>query len=392
MQVQLTIQGSSGLETLSLDARDEADAIRIATAKGLRVMGFAKVKTTQRARAGRFDLVLFAQELLALLEAGLNLFDALETLAEKERDAPSREVLNRLLTSLGEGKRFSDALEKEPATFPELFVATMRASERSGGLPDAISRYVAYAMTFDALKKKLLSACIYPMALLLVGGLVTLFLLGYVVPRFASVYEATGRDIPWLSVVLLAIGRKIHEFWPLVFMLVGGGVVGMGVIATNPVMRAKVLVAGLRLPLIRQIAFEFRLTRFYRTLALLLNAGVPLAKSIAMTRGLFTGAEGERLDAVKRAIEEGKPFSESLEAHGMVTPVALRLTRVGEQSGELSQMLERTAKFHDEDLSRRIDWVARLAEPLLMTIMGLVIGVVVVLLYLPIFDLATSLQ
>jgi general secretion pathway protein F len=227
---------------------------------------------------------------------------------------------------------------------------------------------------------------------LLIGGLVTLFLLGYVVPRFASVYEATGRDIPWLSVLLLAIGRKIHEFWPLVFMLVGGGVMGMGVIATNPVMRAKALVAGLRLPLIRQIAFEFRLTRFYRTVALLLNAGVPLAKSIAMTRGLFTGAEGERLDAVKRAIEEGKPFSESLEAHGMVTPVALRLTRVGEQSGELSQMLERTAKFHDEDLSRRIDWVARLAEPLLMTIMGLVIGVVVVLLYLPIFDLATSLQ
>ncbi|MBL8523017.1 MAG: type II secretion system F family protein, partial [Betaproteobacteria bacterium] len=332
------------------------------------------------------------QELLALLEAGLNLFDALETLAEKERDADCRAVLARLLTSLGEGKRFSDALEVEPRVFPDLFVATVRASERSGGLTSALSRYVAYAQTFDALKKKLLSACIYPVALMIVGGLVTLFLLGYVVPRFASVYEATGRDIPWLSVLLLAVGRAMHQLWPLVFGLIGAIVLFAGTLVTNPAMRNRVLTTGLRLPLLKQIAFEFRLTRFYRTLALLLNAGVPLAKSIAMTRELFVGAERGRLDAVKRAIEEGRTFSESLEAEGMVTAVALRLMRVGEQSGELSQMLERTAKFHDEDLGRRIDWVARLAEPILMTIMGLVIGVVVVLLYLPIFDLAASIQ
>jgi general secretion pathway protein F len=394
MQVALKVSGPRGPETVVLDAANEADAIRLAGRRGLRVVAIDAPRATavRRGSEGRFSLTLFSQELLALLDAGLTLVEALATLRMKERGAAGRRLLEGICKSLDEGKRFSETLERYPQVFPDLYVATIRAAERTGSLPEALTRYVAYAMQFDALRKKLVSAAIYPMALLVVGGLVTLFLLGYVVPRFAAVYESTGRDIPWLSLVLLALGRAIHEWWPLVLAIVAGAGAGIATCIASPAVRGAAAAALLRLPLLRGPAFEYRLCRFYRTLGLLLKAGIPLSKALGMSAGLFIGAEAARVDSLRRTVEEGMTFSHALEAHGLATPVALSLVRVGERSGQLADMLDKTARFHDDDLARQVDWIARIAEPALMTIMGVVVGTTVVLLYLPIFDLAASIQ
>jgi general secretion pathway protein F len=178
----------------------EAGAIRRTAGRGLRVLAIelasAAPASVPAAASERFPLLLFNQELLALLEAGLNLTEALGTLLAKERQAGARRVLDEVLRALREGRSFSDVLAGMPQHFPEVYVATVRATERTGDLPQALARYIAYEIQFEAIRKKVVSASIYPAMLLTVGGFVTLFLLGYVVPRFSAVYESSGREMP----------------------------------------------------------------------------------------------------------------------------------------------------------------------------------------------------
>ncbi len=205
---------------LSVDALDEAAAREQARSQGLTVLAAKHAAGGWRARgnpfAPRFPLGLFSQELLALLDAGLSLPESLETLAEKEGGAEQRRVLQALRDALFEGLPFSRALEQFPAIFPPLYVATVRASERTGDLGRALMRYVDYQARVDIVRKKVVSASIYPVVLMFVGGLVTLFLLAYVVPRFAGVYAESNRELPWLSRLLLEWGMMLNEHGGLV--------------------------------------------------------------------------------------------------------------------------------------------------------------------------------
>lgn len=404
LQFQLEVQGGAGAQarrTITIDAATEADAIRAALRQGWRVLAIAG-NTAQatapashgllRARAQPFPLLQFSQELLALLEAGLNLSEALATLHSKEIKPGAKATLGDIRRALSQGQSFSDTLAAFPAIFPDLYVSTVHAAERSGNLPEALARYVAYQLQFDAIRKKLVSAAIYPVMLLAVGTLVTLFLLGYVVPKFSAVYESSGRDIPWMSQMLLGFGQALAAHPWLCAGALGALVAGAVAAAANAAIRAQLVLAVLRLPVLAARAAEFRLARFYRALSLLLHAGIPLSKALAMVNGMLMPLQQRQLAEVRRAVGEGLPFSTALDQQGLATPVAQSLLKVGENTGRLSDMLERSARFHDEEFARWVDWASRLLEPMLMTVIGVVIGGVVVLMYMPIFELAGSLN
>ncbi len=396
MQFQLQVQGaaaSGSRQQIAIDATSEADAIRIAARNGWRVLAVERPFVAAEKRGKQaFPLLQFSQELLALLEAGLNLTEAIATLHNKEPRGATKATIGAILHTLQQGKSLSDTLAGFPAIFPEIYVATVHAAERSGNLPEALGRFVAYQLQFDAIRKKLVSAAIYPAMLLVVGALVTLFLLGYVVPKFSVVYESTGRDIPWASKMLLGFGQVLAAH-PLLFLAALGGIVAALVsAAAHPAIRRKLVLAVLRLPLLSAKAAEFRLARFYRALSLLLHAGIPLSKALAMVAAMLLPAQQQQLAAARRAVQEGLPFSTALEQNQLATPVAQSLLRVGENTGRLGDMLERSARFHDEQFARWVDWASRLLEPLLMTVIGVVIGGVVVLMYMPIFELAGSLS
>ncbi|SEN67168.1 general secretion pathway protein F [Duganella sp. CF517] len=403
MQFRLQVQGGpGGRQTIAIDAASEAEAVRQAARGGWRVLAIDSTIGTNNAGAGErarsglrkqpFPLLQFSQELLALLEAGLNLSEATATLLNKETRAGARATLTAIQRSLQQGKSFSDTLADFPAVFPELYVATVRAAERSGNLPEALARFVGYQLQFDAIRKKLVSAAIYPAMLLVVGGLVTLFLLGYVVPKFSVVYEGSGRDIPWASRMLLGFGQALAAHpWLCAGALAAvclAAVLGL----TNAALRQRLVLALLRLPVLSAKAAEFRLARFYRALSLLLHAGIPLARALAMTNAMLLPSQQPQLVQTRRAVEQGLPFSTALEQNALATPVAQSLLKVGENTGRLGDMLERSAKFHDEEFARWVDWASRLLEPVLMTLIGVVIGGVVVLMYMPIFELAGSLS
>ncbi|MES2298400.1 MAG: type II secretion system F family protein [Pseudomonadota bacterium] len=396
MQFQLQVQSAAAAgnrQHIAIEAASESDALRIAVKSGWRVLAIDRPQASAAPRAKQaFPLLQFSQELLALLEAGLNLTEAIATLHNKEVQAGARATIAAILQTLQEGKSLSDTLATMPAIFPEIYVATVHAAERSGNLPEALGRFVAYQLQFDAIRKKLISAAIYPAMLLVVGGLVTLFLLGYVVPKFSVVYAGSGRDIPWMSQLLLQFGQVLASHTMAFLGVLGAAIGAIVFVFSHAGTRTRLGLAVLRLPVLADKAAEFRLARFYRALSLLLHAGIPLSKALAMVSAMLMPAQQQQLALARRAVQEGLPFSAALEQNGLATPVAQSLLRVGENTGRMDDMLERSARFHDEEFARWVDWASRLLEPLLMTVIGIVIGGVVVLMYMPIFDLAGSLS
>ncbi len=389
------VKAGGAVVSLSLDARDDRDANEQALAQGYVVLAVRRAGgMTPFAALGsaRFPLVLFTQELLALLRSGISLVEAIETLREKEGRAASARVLAGLLERLRQGQSLSTALQAFPDAFPDLYIATVRASERTGSLAEALARYIAYQTQLDVVKKHLVSASIYPAILVAVGTLVTLFLLGYVVPRFSHIYEDIGGDMPWLTQMLMAWGRFVEARGGILLAAVGATIVGIALWIRQPGARQQLARLIMRIPAIGEHVRVYRLTRFYRTVGMLLIGGTPITQALSMVSGLLDHALQQKLAAALRRIREGQPISVALDAHGLTTPVALRMLRVGERTGMMGDMMERTAAFHEEELSRWMERFTRTFEPLLMAVIGVVIGGIVLLMYFPIFELAGSIH
>lgn len=400
MKFELKVARGDEIAALSLEAADAMQAEAQAEAQGYSVLAVrSSAARSSAARSGfspfrrsSFSLLLFSQELLSLLDSGLSLVESMEALSEKEHHAESRAVLQQVMAALYEGLPLSSALERFPAFFPPLYVAMIRASERTGDMVHALARHVTYQSQIDAVRKKIVTASIYPVLLIVVGGLVMLFLLGYVVPRFSTIYESSGTSLPWMSQMLLAWGRLMQESGGQVMLAFAALAGVLGYAVSRPTMRRTLMDWVWRLPAFGETLRIYQLARFYRTLGMLLNGGIPLVTGMQMVSSLLQPLLRESLKEVEQEVCEGKPLSQSMELHGMTTPVALRMLRVGERTGRMGEMMERIGIFYDDEIARAVDWFTRLLEPLLMVVIGLVIGVVVTLMYMPIFELAGSVQ
>ncbi|HOE40398.1 MAG TPA: type II secretion system F family protein [Rhodoferax sp.] len=381
--------------TLYLDASSVAEATGQARQQGYSILRVKSAKTlanmaTSDARV--FPLGLFSQELLMLLEAGLSVVESIETLKEKEGKAQTHHVLAQLVTFLCEGQSLSQALQNFPAVFPPLYIATVRASEKTGDLPEALTRYVAYQMQLDVVRKKIVSAAIYPLLLAGVGGLVIVFLLSYVVPRFSRIFEDLGGDIPFASQLLINWGNLVHDHgWTLLI-----GLLVVTVLAVfwllQPGTRRWIFDRLATVPAIGERMRLYQLARFYRTVGMLLRGGMSIMPALQMTGDLLQGPLRHRLSESASQIREGLQISSAMHSCGLTTAVSLRMLRVGERTGRMGEMMERIASYYDAEIARWVDWFVRLFEPLLMVFIGLVIGAIVVMMYFPIFELAGSIQ
>ncbi len=389
------IREGEGVLALSVEAADEADAIQQVKSQGLAILAIRKKQSVLNwkfKRRTRFPLILFSQELLALLDAGLSLVESIEALAEKEQHPTTQKTLRQINTSLYEGRPLSYALQQFPNHFPVLYVATVRASEQTGNLSMALARYVTYQQQMDSVRKKIISASIYPVLLLVAGGLVTLFLIGYVVPKFSLVYEQMGRDLPLFSRLLLQLGQALRENGLIIFVAMAALLIGLIYTATRPANKQWLLHKVWQIPAFGKRMKIYQLARFYRTLGMLLQGGTPIVTAIQMTADLLPSSLRGQLTLALASIREGLSISQAMERHDMTTPVASRMLVVGERSGKMGEMMDRIAVFHDEEMARWVEWFSKLFEPLLMAAIGLIIGVIVVLMYFPIFELAGSIQ
>lgn len=382
-----------------IEARNEDEARQLLRSRGWAISSIQQTGASSLghlfrlgARSGKFSLLLFSQELLSLLHAGLTIVEALEALLEKEQNQEIRTVLSKVLTGLQEGKRFSQVLSEQENYFSPLFIGIVQASERTSSLQPSLSRFIEYQQRIDVVRNKIISALIYPAILFLVGGAVSFFLLVYVVPRFAEVYKGTGRALPWSSQMLLQWGSLVTEHGS-VFAAVGVALLAsLGFIVARLWKKGGALGLIGKLPGFSDSIRVYALSRLYITLGMLLDGGIPIVTALTTAESMVSESMRLALRQAGKAIESGIMLSDAFERNQLTTPISQRLLRVGERTGDLGGMLTQSANFYEGEISRWIDRFIRGFEPVLMAIIGLVVGTIVVLLYMPIFDLADGLS
>ena len=387
-----TLSADNGVVVYPIEAVDEADARRQLGERGVKIITMSASRSLCRSKVARIPLINFTQELVALLDAGLSLTESIDTLSEKEAVASVKRALEQIRNRLFEGQTLSACMSEMPASFPPLYVATVRASERTGAIREALIRYVAYQQQVDVLRKSLVNASIYPAVLGVAGTLVTVFLMWYVVPRFSGIYEDLGSDLPFASRMLMQWGQLLQAHG-MVILLIFAASISLGAFAlTRPQTRAALGNWVASIPAFGAQLRVYQLARLYRTVGMLLRGGTPAVTALDMSAGLLNASMRISLAEATRAVREGQSIANSLQHHGLTTHVAARMLRVGERGGNMGDMMERIAAFYDEELGRWVQFMTRLIEPVLMTVIGLIIGVIVVLMYFPIFELAGSIR
>ena len=396
---ELVVRGAAGMSTLTMEAADAAAARMQATGRGLEVLAcHARAAASGRSAAGhglsarQMDIASLSYELSSLMSAGLSVMDSLRTLARKERNGGRRAVLMDVVAGVDEGLPLSAALARHAGRFPPLLVATVSASEQTGDLGIALRRYADHQQSVKALRDKVVGAAIYPLLLLAVGFVVVLFLLAVVVPKFAVLIESSHAQLPWTSQLMMSWGRMVAGHVGIVAAC--GLALLVGVVAgARRVMRTGARARWIEsMPFVGTTIRQFRHAQLYRTTGMLVQGGIPAPRAFGLSTSLLGDADQDRLRKAIALLREGRSVSGALDDAGLADPVAASMLTVAERTGALPEILERIAQFHESGLQRSVELTSRLFEPILMVGIGLVVGAIIVMMYLPIFDLASSLQ
>jgi general secretion pathway protein F len=372
----LGMQADDASHVRALLARDGLTALSVVTVRG------------RRSRSP-FDIVLFCDELRTLLSSGMSLVEAIETLCSKDAGDDKRAVLLELQQHLREGKPFSVALELNAFSFPLLLVASIRASERSSRLDDALDEFVAYEKLGRELGKKLVSAAIYPGLVVGFGALVCLFMLTWVVPRFARVYEDFAKGLSLSTTILMKVGQFAGSHLELICTALATTVVGAVMLWRSGRAKKAALRVIAAIPLGRYYLRLYQLARIHQTMAMLLKGGYTVADAMPLARNLaFDTILGTQMMAARSAILEGKRPSTAFSDNGLGDAVSFRLLQVGERSGDLAKIMEIIGQSQRQEFTLFLERATRVAEPLLLMIVATMVGVIIVLMYMPIFDLA----
>ncbi len=348
--------------------------------------GYARQKVSNK------EIISFNQELLVLIKAGLPIIKALDSILEKAEKGKLPEILNTVREDIKGGTSLSDAFEKYPRVFPHLYVASIRAGERTGDLPQTIRRYIEFLKRAEALKKKLLSALVYPIILVTVASIVISVLLIYVVPTFSQIYEGSGAQLPLPTQYLILFTSFLKS--NIVFFVI------CLVIAVTFFRRWIATETGrywidnlkLRIPFLGNLVNKYAVVSFTRTFATVLGSGIPIIESLKMSVGTLNNKILERklLDAIGR-VEEGTRLSSALESTGFMPPLALRMLGVGETTGSLEEMLVDISEYFEQEVDAKLTILTTSIEPAIMLSMGIIIGIIVLTMYLPIFKLGSTI-
>lgn len=389
--------GRGAPQVIELEAASATEAREQALRQGYSVLavraatiGWAGLPALPLRGKSAFDTLVFAEQLRDLLGAGLSVIEALDTLLHSA-SAGRQAVLGAVVVRLRAGERLSNALASQPA-FPPLLVALVRASELTSDLPQALSRFVEHEQRVAEVRHRITSVAIYPLLVCGVGTAVLLFLMLYVMPRFARVFEGMTGDLPWSARVMVWWAQWLSAHGPMLLAVAVAGLVMMALAVTSAPMRNRTTQRLLAWAPLRHRLHTYFLSRWYRATGMLVEGGIPLPEALTMTRALLPTVLQAGGAAVEQAVRDGHSPVEAHVLAGMATPVAEQLIRAGERTGELGTVLTRVAQFHEAELTRSLERTMRALEPIVMVLVGLGVGVVVVLMYLPIFELAAAIQ
>ncbi len=346
-------------------------------------------KSVGRRNIDNRSLLTFNQELLVLIKAGMPIMQALGAILERHDSGRLFEILAQVREDVKAGLNLSSALERHGGAFPHLYVASIRAGERTGDMVNTIRRYILYLKRVIGIRKKVVAAMFYPAIIVVVAVFAVLLLLIYVVPTFSQIYADAGSQLPLPTQILIAFTTYLRRFLlPGIALLVVAAAIFRSWAATEGgtfiIDRFK-----LRVPFLGDIYTKYSVAGFARTLATVLGSGIPIIESLRMSIGTLNNVYMEkRLFEAVRYVEEGGTLVAAFERIAIMPPLALRMLGVGESTGALEDMLADISDYLEDELEERMHVLTTAIEPAVMVVMGVVIGGIIITMYLPVFKIA----
>jgi type IV pilus assembly protein PilC len=365
-----------GLHVLTLRARGQG-------------AGWVPVLAARR-RIPRHNFLVFNQELATLLKAGMPLVQSLDMLRRQTTHTVFRAVLDAVHEKVRAGTALSDAFAEHGELFPRVYTASLVAGERSGNLDAVLRRYVAYEKVIDTVRRRTLSALIYPAILVALSVGLVLIIVLKVVPAFSDFYAGFDAELPFSTRLIVTISDFFLNNFLLFLVGTAIAVIGLVTWFRQPGQRARIDRALLSLPFIGNIFRKFATAQLARTLSTLLGGGIPLVNALEVSaRSIGNRHMSRTLDLVTQRVREGESLATSLGAREVVPDVAVKMVEVGESTGALQDMLGNLADFYDEEIETEVSRFVTLIEPIILVVMGIVIAGLVVALYMPLFRLST---
>lgn len=356
-------------------------------------IGFSLPALSVRKRLPPRDFLVFNQELMVLLKAGLPIMKILDVLIDQGSQPGFVEALKAVQRDIRSGSAIADAMSKHPVYFSELYVSSLRAGEKSGNLVEVIGRFMDYQKKILEVRKKVGGALIYPSFLLVVGFSVLAFLLIYVMPSFSEIYAGSNVELPLFTRFLLGLVHFIQGNILLLSVAAVGSGISFWSLYQSGWGAAQVDRLVLRIPLLRQIIRRHHLIRISRTLSTILKSGIPLVEALQMVAFSMTNRIVRReIEKAGEAVKGGVGISAALSQIGLFPKISTEMIAVGESTGSLEQMLGEVANFHEEELDLYLARVTTWVEPVLLLTIGSLVALILIAMYLPVFHLAGTIR
>jgi len=346
----------------------------------------------QRQGVNTREFLVFNQELATLLKAGMPLVQSLDLLKRRVTSPTFRRVLDDVHERVRSGTSISDAFDAHPGLFPRVYVASLLAGERSGNLDAMLRRYVEYTKIIATVKRKTISALVYPAILVSLAVILVTIIVLKVVPAFADFYGTFGAELPLSTRVIVATSEFLRSQFPVIIAGLIALAVAFAAWVRQPGQKARFDHLLLGLPMLGNVAKKFATSQMARTLATLLGGGLPLVNALDIAaKSVGNQYMAQQLDVVSLRVREGESFAAAMEARHVFPEVAVKMAEVGESTGALQDMLNTVADFYDEEIATTMDRFVTLVEPVLLVAMGIVIAGLLLALYMPLFQLSSVL-
>jgi len=349
--------------------------------------------TLSNTRIGAADRILFTERLALMLETGVPLHGALRSLVEQSVNPRLRAILEALADDIVGGTPFSQALARHPVLFPSTYINLVAASESAGFLPQVLEQLVVMDEKQEKLRSTITSALSYPAFLIVFSIAVVLFILMFVFPKFAVMFTAIYADLPLTTKVLIAVSSVLTEHPVAVFGAIGALALALLLVARRPASAVAIDRLKLRLPLVRDIFIKIYLTRLMRVMGISLERGVTVQATLAACREVVPNLEFQRFIAqLEVDVNEGKGIAAGFRNSHFIPLSVQQMISTGEETGALGKVMGRIADFYDRELNKQLTQLSKLAEPVMLLVMGVLVGTIVSSLILPIFKLSRSVH
>lgn len=370
-------------------ALNEEEARRKLQRRGIIPLSVTRVKQTRKKRITQADITVFTRQLATMMKAGLPLMQAFEIVARGHSNPSMTELLMSIRADVEQGNSLGSAFSKHPKYFDRFYCNLVAAGEAGGVLEGLLEKLAVYKEKTQSIKKKVKSALTYPIAIVVVAIVLIMVMMMYVLPAFGKVYEGMGAELPLLTQQMMNISRFFVAYgWIIILFMVAFVVVFVNLNRKSPSFQKKVDAQLLKVPFFGDIMRKAIIARWARTTSSLFAAGVPLVESLESVAGAAGNSiyEAATYD-IRSKVSQGISFSTSMRSTNLFPNMVLQMASIGEESGALDDMLNKAAEFYEEEVDNTVAQLSSLMEPIIMAVLGSIVGVILIAMYLPLFNL-----